>query len=137
MKFAFKIKYMKFKFYVVFTFVFLFSINSNAQNVTVNPGAVSYANLKLAFDAINNGTHKGAVTVSINANTTETATAVLNASNSGNANYTSVNIYSTVTGLTISNAAITISIKAGTYVPANNGAYALTIGERIQFDYSH
>ena len=76
-------------------------LHVNAQ-VTVNPGAGSYATLQLAFAAINNGTHAGAVTVSITGNTTETSSAVLNASGSGSASYTSVEIYPTVSGLTIS-----------------------------------
>ena len=62
----------------------------NAQNVTVNPGAGSYATLKDAFDAINAGTHTGAVTVDILLNTTESATAALNASGVGAASYTSI-----------------------------------------------
>jgi hypothetical protein len=64
--------------------------HAHAQNVTVNPGAGSYADLKTAFDAINAGTHTGALTVSIIGNTTETASAVLNASGSGAASYSSV-----------------------------------------------
>jgi len=82
--------------YVAITVLMLFSVFTsnkvNAQNVTVNPGAGSYATLKDAFDAINAGTHTGAVTVSIVGNTTENASAVLNASGTGAASYTSVNI---------------------------------------------
>lgn len=65
---------------------------ANAQNVVVNPGGGSYATLKGAFDAINAGTHTGAVTVSIVASTTETAPAVLNASGTGAASYTSITV---------------------------------------------
>src|SRR5438094_5606558 len=65
---------------------------SFAQNVTVNPGAGSYATLQAAFAAINAGTHTGAVSVTIVNNTTETGTAVLNASGSGSASYTSISI---------------------------------------------
>jgi len=57
-----------------------------------NTGPVDYATLKLAFDAINAGTHQGAITVAILQNTTETASAVLNESGSGSASYTSVSI---------------------------------------------
>ena len=68
-----------------------FSIqNASAQNVTVNPGAGSYATLGDAFAAINAGTHTGVVTVSIVGNTTEAAAAVLNASGTGAASYTSI-----------------------------------------------
>ena len=60
--------------------ILLFSIlwySVSAQNVTVNPGATSYATLKDAFDAINAGTHTGVLTIDIVANTTETAPTVL------------------------------------------------------------
>ncbi len=60
-----------------------------------------YANLKSAFDAINSGTHTGIIELSLSRNTIETASAVLNASGSGSASYTSVNIYPTSTGLSI------------------------------------
>ena len=55
-------------------------------------GPTSYTTLKGAFDAINTGTHQASVTVAITGNTTETASAVLHASGSGSANYTSVTI---------------------------------------------
>ena len=66
-----------------------FAISAAAQ-VNVNPGAGSYTTLKGAFDAINAGTHTGAVTVDIVGDTTETASAVLNASGAGAASYTSI-----------------------------------------------
>ncbi len=68
----------------------LFAAMANAQNVTVNPGAGSYPTLKDAFDAINAGTHTGAVTVNLVGNTTETLSASLNASGTGAASYTSI-----------------------------------------------
>jgi hypothetical protein len=40
-----------------------------------------------------------------------------------------------VNGIRISKNAYTLSGPTVTYVPANNGAYALTAGDRIQFDY--
>ncbi|HKP54355.1 MAG TPA: C25 family cysteine peptidase [Chloroflexia bacterium] len=52
----------------------------------------TYTTLKEAFDAINAGTHQGTIAISINANTTEAAPAVLNASGSGSALYTSISI---------------------------------------------
>jgi hypothetical protein len=63
----------------------------NAQ-VTVNPGAGSYTTLEAAFTAINAGTHTGAITIDITGNTIETISAVLNASGSGAASYTSIGI---------------------------------------------
>jgi hypothetical protein len=61
----------------------------------------SYFFLKNAFDAINAGTHTGEITVKINGNTDETASATLYQSLNGSSNYSSVNIYPTVTGLSI------------------------------------
>ena len=63
---------------------------SYAQNVNVNPGAGSYPTLKNAFDAINAGTHTGVITITIVGNTNETASAVLNASGTVAASYTSI-----------------------------------------------
>lgn len=78
------------KFYLfLLLFLVVFASNSQAQNVIVNPGAGSYPTLKDAFDAINAGTHTGAITIDIVGNTMETATAILNASG-GTSNYTSV-----------------------------------------------
>ncbi|RYY99432.1 MAG: hypothetical protein EOO11_04955 [Chitinophagaceae bacterium] len=63
---------------------------------TGTAGPTTYTTLKGAFDAINAGTHGGLVTVSLSANTTETATAVLNAPG-GAATYATVNIQPTAT----------------------------------------
>jgi hypothetical protein len=71
-------------------------------NASIGLGYLTYASLKLAFDNINNGTHQGEVTVKIHQSTNETAVAALNESGSGSANYTSVLIYPTSPGLTIS-----------------------------------
>lgn len=92
-----------------------------AQNVTVNPGAGNYADLKTAFDRINDGTHTGAVTISITGDTTESAPAVLNASGSGAASYTSVLITPSGTR-TVSGA-----IAAGSPLIDLNGADNVTI----------
>ena len=70
---------------------------------TVGASGADYTTLKAAFDAINNGTlNTGVITLNIINNTTETASAVLNASGNGSASYTSVSIYPTVSGKTIS-----------------------------------
>ena len=42
-----------------------------------------------------------------------------------------------VNGIRISNTAYSISGSTLTYIPANNGGYALTLTDRIQFDYFH
>lgn len=73
-------------------FIGMFANAVNAQvSVTATAGTATgtYTTVKDAFDAVNLGTHQGAITLSITANTTETATAVLNASG-GTASYTSV-----------------------------------------------
>ena len=49
-----------------------------------------YSTLKAAFDAINNGTHRGVIIINVVGNTTETVAAVLNASGSGSSNYVSI-----------------------------------------------
>ena len=53
---------------------------------TLGTATAKYTILKGAFDVIKAGTHQGAITLSITANTTETAQAVLNASG-GTVNY--------------------------------------------------
>ena len=79
---------------ILLLFIMFFSITTTfSQNVTVNPGGGSYADLSSAFTAINLGTHTGAVTVSIVGNTAEpVGGAILNASGSGAASYTSITI---------------------------------------------
>jgi hypothetical protein len=94
-------------------------VSVNAQNVNVNPGAGSYATLKDAFDAINAGTHTGAVTVNILFSTAETATAALNASGVGSASYTSVDI------TTSNGAGVTVE---GSLAGASTGAIIRLIG---------
>lgn len=69
---------------------------------TVGATGADYATLKLAFDAVNSGTLTGTITLQVIDNTTETASAVLNASGTGSASYTSIQIYPTVTNKTIS-----------------------------------
>jgi hypothetical protein len=81
------------KFYSLLVTALFSSLLSLSQNVTVNPGAGSYATLSAAFSAINAGTHTGAITIDIVGNTSEPAGgAILNASGSGSASYTSITI---------------------------------------------
>ena len=63
-------------------------------NVSATAGtpAASYTTLKGAFDAINLGTHQGVIGIAISGDTTETASAVLNASGSGAAIYSSISV---------------------------------------------
>ena len=53
-------------------------------------GPISYTTLKNAFDAINAGTHNGAITITVNGSTNETATAILKKTGTGAASYSSV-----------------------------------------------
>jgi hypothetical protein len=79
-----------------------FAVSGNVMVSATTPSTTgSYLTLKAAFDAINSGTHKGALALTIVGSTTETATAVLNASGTGSSSYTSVLIYPVVTGLSI------------------------------------
>ena len=55
-------------------------------------GPTAYATLKLAFDAINLGTHQGAINIEVCGNTAEAVPAVLNASGTGAALYSGVGI---------------------------------------------
>ena len=70
------------------------SVASAQVDVTATGGnpAASYTTLKGAFDAINAGTHKGVITITITSNTTETASAVLNASGVGASSYSGITI---------------------------------------------
>ncbi len=74
--------------------------------VTASAGTAtgSYTDLTTAIAAVNDGTHQGAIVISINQNTTEPGTVVLNGSGAGAAVYTSVLIRPTVDGLTVSGA---------------------------------
>jgi hypothetical protein len=54
------------------------------------PGPTDYPTVKAAFDAINAGTHQGAIAIWIFGNTSEAVAAVLNGSGTGSALYTSI-----------------------------------------------
>lgn len=83
------------------TFIIL-PLGFSQTTKTIGPSGADYTTLKAAFDAINAGAITGAITLQITDNITETASAVLNASGTGSANYSSLNIYPTSTGKTIS-----------------------------------
>ncbi|MFZ4706095.1 MAG: beta strand repeat-containing protein, partial [Bacteroidales bacterium] len=91
---------------------------------TVGASGANYSTLKAAFDAINTGAIKGAIILQITGSTSETNTAALNASGTLGSSYTSVTIFPTVTGKTISgNMAIPL-IQL-------NGAANVTIDGRV------
>ena len=121
-------KFTQFRLAAIIILLCAISLNTQATSpvhVTATSGTTSgdYSTLKAAFDAINNGTHQGDVTIAINASTTETAAAVLNASSSPSS-YTSVNIYPTATILSISGNLATPLIDL-------NGADNVTIDGRV------
>ncbi|MCS3871327.1 hypothetical protein J3D55_004243 [Chryseobacterium ginsenosidimutans] len=97
--------------------------NFNAQiSLTATAGTTTgtYTTLKGAFDAINAGTHQGAITINVTASTAETASAVLNGSG-GVVSYTSVLIKpGTGVNATISSADTVATLKL-------NGADNVTI----------
>jgi hypothetical protein len=110
-----------------FSFLLLFcafsQLHAQNVNVTATAGAPngSYPTLKDAFDAINSGTHQGAINVTIIASTVETATAQLQASGAGSS-YTSVTI--APAGLVSISANITstlINLNGATNVSINGG----------------
>ncbi len=120
---------MKAKRLLYFSVVFIieaFWVFANADvTKTVGTNGADYATLKQAFDDINDGViNTGVITLQLVDNTTEAATAILNASGTGSANYSSVNIYPTITGLTITGtfSGATISL---------NGADNVTIDGRV------
>jgi len=92
------------KLFLTFFSIFgAYSSISAQVNVTATGAAPAgiYTTLKTSFDSINSGYHQGVITITLTGNTSETASAVLNASGSGLAQYTSVNISAT-TPVTIS-----------------------------------
>ncbi|TCN58908.1 hypothetical protein EV142_103355 [Flavobacterium circumlabens] len=93
------------------------------STVTVGTGG-NYTTLKAAFDAINSGVVSGVVTIQIISSTTETAMASLNASATGLASYSSVLIYATGSGYSISG-------NIANPLVSLNGADNVTIDGRV------
>ena len=92
-----------FKIFICFFLLFLFLPQINADVTKTKESVENDPILKSAFDAINAGTIKNRViTLQKISSTTETTTAKLNASGSGNASYASAVIYPTVCGYLIS-----------------------------------
>lgn len=88
----------------------------------------SYATLKAAFDAINIGTHQGAINIRIHQNTTETANSRLDSSGiATGASYTSVLIQPADTATVLKT--ITLGVSGGIVVDMN-GADNVTIDGR-------
>lgn len=100
----------------------LFGNSASAQTL-VGTGQ-TYTTLKSAFDAINSGTLSGAVVLQITSSITDNNTATLNASGTGSASYTSVSIYPTASGCTLSGSVNGPLIEL-------NGADNVTIDGRV------
>ncbi len=98
--------------------------NDSAVSVTATAGTFGptiYKNLKTGVDAINAGTHMGAVTVTVVRNSSETASAILKGSGTGASSYSSI-LIKPATG---TNAAISGSITNSLLVL--DGAMNVTI----------
>lgn len=111
----------KFYFALIFFLCVMLKLQAQNVNVTATAGTIngSYATLKAAFDAINIGTHQGAISISIVAATVETATAQLNA-NTTPAAYTSINISPTTSvSVSASIASSLINLNGATNVTIN------------------
>ncbi len=75
---------------------------ASAQTIKTVGVAGNYSTLRNAFNAINNGSITGTITLQIISNITDDNSAALNTNGSGSANYSSVLIYPTGSGYTIS-----------------------------------
>ena len=101
---------------------------------TLPSGPTAYATLQLAFADINAGVHQGAITIDVCGNTAETVSAILNASGTGSALYTSVAM------APAGGAAWTISGAIAGVLVDLNGADSVTIdglnsgGNALTFD---
>ena len=103
---------------------FNFLISTAQITKTIGGVGANYSTLKLAFDAINSGSITGVITLQITGSTTETASASINASGIGSANYSSVKIYPTGSGYSISTSVNTPLINL-------NAANNITIDGRV------
>jgi Putative metal-binding motif/Secretion system C-terminal sorting domain len=123
----------------IFIFCFLWVDSAFSQNVRITAtsgtlGPTNYTTLKNALTAINNGTHKGAVTVRIKANISQgNLESILYASGTGSALYTSVLIRPeggsfTITGNTLDDTPLLTLDGADniTIDGLNNGGNALS-----------
>jgi hypothetical protein len=106
--------------------VLITAFYSSAQ-VTVNPGGGSYGTVSAAFAAINAGAHTGAITIEISFNTNEPAApTVLAASGVGSANYSSITIYPTASGVVVQGTS-----NASRAILEFNGADNITINGNL------
>ena len=124
----------------------------DALSPMTSPGDIIYGISGGSAARLARGTENQVLTISngLPAWTTSTATAQAQDSNeeaSATLNQTSFTLAHTpattskvrmyINGIRISNSAYTISGSTVTYIPTNNGAYDLAVGDRIQFDYQY
>lgn len=109
--------------FVLSCLIFFLSVPFSAKaQVAVSTGGppTNYTTLTAAFTAINNGNHTGSITINLTANHTLTSSAILNASGTGSANYSSMTIVPNT------NISITCSLANGHAIRLN-GADNVTI----------
>jgi hypothetical protein len=86
----------KLRLFFIAAFFVASAMQSKAQQITIaaTAGIASgnYTNLRLAFNSINNGTHRGDIIISLNANSALSASASLDSSGGATASYTSIRI---------------------------------------------
>jgi len=75
---------------------------ASAQTIRTVGTAGNYTSLRTAFAAINNGTVQGEIILQIISSVADNTVATLNASGTGSANYSSITIYPTGSGHTLS-----------------------------------
>lgn len=113
---------IKFSITLVLTFCMLINVNFAQSVVGVGAGQ-TYVTLADAFAAVNSGTLTGSIRFEIRDNVTQNTTALLNASGTGSANYSTISIYPT------GNYSITANIDGPVLELA--GADRVTIDGRI------
>ena len=88
---------------LIISFLLLLAISSGlwAQSYTVGATGADFATFWEAFDFINSANTNGDIILQMIDNTIETIPAVLNSS-AGGSNYTTIHIYPTISGLSIS-----------------------------------
>ncbi len=100
-------------------------ITLNVEVYQANVLQARYIRLKDAFDAFNSGIHNtGDFEIRIKGNVNENSTAVLNSSGTGSANYSSVLIYPTKPGISVTGSMAAPLIDL-------NGADNVTIDGRV------
>ena len=110
---------------IVFVTLFAGAAAQAQVSLTATAGTPSgsFTTLKGAFDAINAGTHQGAITINLNGNTTETASATLCAS--GGSGFATT---ACAASLTSSYTAVSMTAAAAATVSGN------FVGPLIEFD---